>query len=462
MRHLLADPVALILLFLIALSLCFLAALFMVKKPKVALVFWLAVLASVPFWFQLPVLPVPPATVAFLIILPAVLRNSSNYQRIIPMDLFLAAILMIGAVSVSMFGTQTYAVLAIILQWIPGYLVGRRLCAATGLDFAYTCVASIGFFVAIWAIFEYAFDWHVFEATDNWNSRIGYWANIQERGGVARSEAAFGHGIAMGAFLSLCLPFSFTIPRIRMRIPVAAVIILGTLTCLSRGPILSAFVALILSLFVLRSSHLTRSTRVAGLICTAIAIIVAGPLIFARFESLNYDFEVSTEFRYEIWSRIPGDLVLIGQAHNVAFNLQGQNQYLNYRSIDSAPLLIGLDFGWLMVGILALLMGLLIFRVVIGRATVPDVALIAQIPTLLTAALITQYATALWFIVGLSALTASIYSRPKVGQQDSEELVVTDLRGRPTSGQLVAEGIEGSRSAHDSAHSLTRRGHEYE
>lgn len=456
MTEVLADPVASMLVLLIAAAFSLLLALFMTTRPKVALVFWILILATVPFWFQLSMAPIPPATLAFLVILPAVLRNSSGCNRIIPMDIVLAAILLLGAVSVLMFGTQTYAVLAILLQWIPGYLVGRRLCGATGLDFAYTSVALIGFIVAIWAILEYAFDWHVFQNTGSWNWRIGYWANIQERGGVARSEAAFGHGIAMGAFLSLCLPFSFTLPRVRMRIPVAAVIILGTLTCLSRGPILSVFIALVLSLFALRSSHMTRSTRTAGIICTVIATVVAGPIIFARFESLNYDFEVSTEFRYEIWSRIPADLVLIGQAHHVAFNLQGQNQYLNYRSIDSAPLLIGLDFGWLMVGILALTMALLIYRVLTGRATVPDVALVAQIPTLLTAALITQYATALWFIAGLSALTASVHSRSKLAVGGSGSVVST-AGAVPIADYDRAASTSRFLSAPDSAKALTRR-----
>ncbi|WP_237171819.1 hypothetical protein, partial [Prescottella equi] len=60
--------------------------------------------------------------------------------------------------------------------------------------------------VALWGIVEFLSGMHLFV---DWMPGANQTLNaIQERSGVARSEAAFGHAIAYGASLAMAIPFA--------------------------------------------------------------------------------------------------------------------------------------------------------------------------------------------------------------------------------------------------------------
>lgn len=395
------DPLQTVLLGALAFLVLTTISIALARSARAAFVFWVATVALVPYWFQAESLPLAPATIAAVVVFPALLFNRNAEDRWLPGDTLILAIVVCGFSATFAFGTAMYPFITIILQWLTAYLVGRRLAAACGWDFVFTTIAFVGIFMACWSIAEYTTGWHVLHGTAGLNSRLGFWAELQERGGITRSEASFGHSIALGAFLALALPFAFALPNHRFRVPAALLILLGAMCTLSRSGILSAVTALILTLLFVRSEVVSTRARKAGFIAVILAALFVGPIIQSWFQNLSGEIETSTDFRSEIWNRLPYEIRIIGQSDIVDINAEGFRQYGEYRSVDAAPLLIGLDFGWIMLALL--IAGLLVvaIRIFTGKGSLPDVALLAQLPTLITAALITQYGSMLWLMVGL-------------------------------------------------------------
>ncbi|WNB85071.1 hypothetical protein [Cellulomonas sp. ATA003] len=68
-------------------------------------------------------------------------------------------------------------------------------------------------------------------------------------------------------------------------------------------------------------------------------------------------------------------------------------------------MLFALNYGWLPLAIVcALLVGAIVLTVT-RRATAPTIALAAQVPAVMTVALITQYGMFLWFVAGLAVVS---------------------------------------------------------
>jgi len=84
-----------------------------------------------------------------------------------------------------------------------------------------------------------------------------------------------------------------------------------------------------------------------------------------------------------------------------------------FTSIDSAVIYAGLTYGWLFMGMLLLLYvgaGIAMLR----RPTPAGIALVSQLPSVLTVAFITQYSAFFWFVAGLavSAVADRVNRRP--------------------------------------------------
>jgi hypothetical protein len=309
-------------------------------------------------------------------------------------------------VSFAFLDSPRYSITTLIAQWGTAYIVGRNLGTIVGAQFVSDSIAGIGAFVAIWSIVEYALQFHVFEQLGTLNASLGFWAEIQERGGVARSEAGFGHAIAMGGFLALSAPFCLVCSWSRLRIPLAVVVTVGTVCSLSRGPIASVVLSVGLALLFVPGSRIAKRTRLVGITVLVFACVIVAPRILSRFDAVDNELAPSTEYRQRLWVMIPEDMALLGQAQNVGIDSSGRSLYRNLGSIDSTPLIIGLSFGWIVVGLLAIAMIAAIVRVLRGTSSIAEIALVGQIPTLTTVALITQYGAAVWLLVGLVAASS--------------------------------------------------------
>ncbi|MBY4383329.1 hypothetical protein HQO24_17025 [Rhodococcus fascians] len=389
-------------------------ALYLASRPKAALVFWLFILCVAPFWLQIPGgISIPPSSIATLIVLPSVLKARPK-DKVAGIDyvLILTAILAILAAAVRL--SPQYAASALVVQWATAFFVARRLGYSLGRSFVTDVVAMAGMLVAVWAIVEFALKLHVYENVGT-SLDLGFWAEIQIRGGLARSEAGFGHAIALGGFLAATVPFVMS-SRYRFRLPMTAIVIGGTVATLSRGPMLSAIVAVVLAVAFL-AKGISTAVRFWTVIAGSVIAIFALPPLLQKFGEISEELDPSTAYRENLWTDIPGDLNWIGQARNVGIDSAGRSLWRNLGSVDSTPLLIGLDFGWIIVGMFTACIVVACWRVLRRKGSVAEVAIVAQLPTLATVALITQYGAAVWFFAGL----AVAYRHPEGDGDDEPE-----------------------------------------
>jgi hypothetical protein len=371
-------------------------------KPRLALTFWVATLAFVPFWLTIPVGPVqlPPATIAALIALPAAVRARTRFAR---GDWLILAALAATVGAVFLAGSPLYLLSTLVVQGLTAYLIGRRLVTRTGPEWAISLIARIVIACAIWSIIEALFGIHLFEKLVG-SSDLTFWAQIQTRGAFDRSEAAWGHAIALGAWFSLGLPFVFSA---KLKHPVfwCLVVLLAALATFSRGPILGCLLATIACVTFLRTEKSSRRTALG--ISLMIATMIVGPVALQFIGAVSGELDRSSKYRLNLLAHAAEDIHLVGRADHVISTPEQRLIYRGFKSIDNAFLLMAVDAGALVAGLLAL--GLLVatFRVLSRKGTPADVALASQIVILGTVAMITQYQAAIFFVAGVAVTLAS-------------------------------------------------------
>jgi hypothetical protein len=387
------------------------------NKPRLALSLWVVSLAFVPFWLTIPAGPVelPPATVAAIVALPAVIRARTRFA--LGDWLVLAAV--IAAVGVVFLAdSPLYLLSALILQGLTAYLVGRWLVARAGADWAVLLIARAVIVCAIWSIIEAVLRLHVFEKLVG-SPNLSFWAGIQIRGGFERSEAAWGQPIALGGWLCLGLPFVFS-AKFKHPVLWCVVVFGGALATLSRGPILGCLLAAIACVTFLRTEKSSRRTALG--ISLMVAIIVVGPIALRFIGAASSELDRSSRYRLNLLTHAIEDIHLFGRAEHAFTNSDGLLRYRGFSSIDNAFLLMAIDAGAIVTALLAL--GLLVaaVRVLSRKGTAADVALASQILVLGTVAMITQYLAAIFFVAGVAVTLASEVNRPDpvLSQDDLE------------------------------------------
>jgi hypothetical protein len=83
----------------------------------------------------------------------------------------------------------------------------------------------------------------------------------------------------------------------------------------------------------------------------------------------------------------------------------------NAQSTDSALLQLGLGFGWIVLAAALIPLIISVIRVATGRASTAEIAVVGQIPLFTTVALITQYESIIFLVVGI-AVTMQVTSQP--------------------------------------------------
>ncbi|MGY1606521.1 hypothetical protein [Geodermatophilus sp. SYSU D00700] len=387
------------------------------RAPRAALVGWLVVVCGVPVWVGLTLVVELESHVAATIglvacVLPGVLfgRNTAE-GRVTRADgllvLFLAAAL-VGAVA----GRSTVSdVFLVAVQWAGAFLAGRVIGHRVPLGWVYGAIAVALTVVAGFAIVEFLTGWNPFATVPGSGSLHDDWSPIQERGGQARAEAAFGHSIALGASLALAVPLALA-SRFRSGVRLAMVVVLvaAAAVTFSRIGLLTAIGGVALSVLFVRSelSARMRWSVIGGL---AVAAVGLSSLIAGTFEAAGDEASASAGYRIDLLDLLP-TLRAFGLAESLYVSPTGERTFAGFDSIDNAVLLVGLDYGWVpMVVVVALLVGGL-WCLVSRRATAPTIAVVAQIPALVTVALITQYSTLLWFVAGLAVFSQAAARHP--------------------------------------------------
>lgn len=383
--------------------------LLLASRSRLMLVVFLIGLAALPVWIELPIpglVALTPAAIIALALFPASFaRAGEDAAKIAHVDILLATFLAVALIAVTLFGSPQYALAAAVTQWVPAYILGRRLAPLAGLPFTSNAIAVTGTFVGCWAVLELLTGVHLFESFAG-NAFVS-WQEIQVRGTGERSEGAFGHSIALGGFLVLCAPFVVTANfRRRTRLLMLLAMTGGAFATQSRAALIGLAMAVILTAWTLRSHQIGRVFRLNLRLVTIGAVAVLVPLAIRLFESAGAELGQSTNYRTRLTENIVVDLNWIGQADQMQINGAGQTFYRSFLSIDNQFLLGALQFGWVPMGILVIALAGAPLRLITRRGSAADVALTASAFVLATVAFITQYTMAFWFVAGLAVAIA--------------------------------------------------------
>ena len=421
-----SDPVELLLLGTAA-ALGLLGFLLLRRSPRMVLAAWLASVCLVPVWVVVRVGPfslepqwvVAMGCLAALVPLGARVRDRFTVPDLLMVVLVVAVLL---GVVVGYWSLDT--VYRAMLSWVVAYLLGRLLWRRLDLVLIYRGVAVAFVVVAVLALAEAATGIDVFVHLPGSASLRAAWAPIQVRGGVPRAEAAFGHSIALGCSLATAVPITLA-ARLRPAVTVAAVGLMSAAAAVtfSRIGMVTLGLGLVLTLVFLPTG-LSRRLRISLAVAVGLLAVAVLPYVSRVFGAAGDEATNSAAYRGDLLGLL-GDARWLGLSGAAYQAPDGRDYFGTFRSIDNALLLLALNTGLIPLLCAVLALAAAAVAVLSRRGTAPTIALVAQVPAFATVALITQYATWVWFIAGL-AVAAQVAATPvvvdRVRRQDPAHL----------------------------------------
>lgn len=373
--------------------------------PKCVFMLWAAGLFFVPVWIGAQFGVYISAITALSIIVLA----SMNWSRLSPSagDLLVLAFVLLILV-VYAFGWSTWGYTsAALLGWIIPYVAGRTVVSSVSPNWVYSTIAIAASLAAVLAVVEFATHTNLFISLHANNGLYAAWSSLQVRGGLLRAEGAFGHSIALGAALAASSAFILSTKwPMWLRLVLLGVVTLGTGVTLSRIGLVGLGLTVVCSLIFLRD-HISRGARLATILMLTVIAGAGLPWLLTIFNQAGDEAAGSAEYRSDLLVLLR-QVSLLGLSPSWEKAANGETSYGSFQSIDSEMILTALRFG--LIPLLVLLAGLVavLISAVRGRATPASVALLGQIPALATVALITQYATLVWFVAGLAVATSGL------------------------------------------------------
>jgi hypothetical protein len=416
-------------------------------NPRRALVVWVLSLTMVPPWASVHFLVSIPlhSLVALVAVVASIFSNGPRTGLKSKYDLYFAVFIAVCFASIGANGVEAHAAVLIAVNWVIPYATARILISATGVRFAVDVIAIVFAVVGGLATIELVFDWHPF-ANFNFGSAKAFelWSQIQFRLGSPRSEWAFGHSIALGGSLALAIPF---VARSSFCNPTKAALFFligcGVFAAASRAGVVAAiFTAGI----CVTNAEKLRKARALSFALIGSGILLAGNFLLPQLDTYlvgtNYGDRSSAFYRGEIYSNFLPRIEWFAP-----YDIYAPGENVN-NSIDSAVLDIGLRFGWIVLLLAAFPLIAAGVRVILGKASVGETALVGQIPLLATAALIANYQN--WFFViagaAVTMLTAPATETPSDSKRKGQAQVPM-MRGLRAN-TLDAHGMHDSRFAH--------------
>jgi hypothetical protein len=368
-------------------------------RPRVALIAWMASLTMLPIWIGIPALySIEISTVVALIASAATL--TSTPIKLSKVDIYLAFIFVASLLLVTVSTTSLVSFRQIVYRWFIPIVTVRILASAVGLKYVINTLAVFFGVVGGLATIELLLKWHPFQYW-NFGLPLEYetWAGIQVRDGRDRSEWAFGHSIALGGALVAAVPFIlYSSFGRRTKMMLIAMVCFGVWATGSRGAMIAgALTAALCAVYSLGSSVFMRSSAIAGaLLCVMVAPRVASGNWGSLARGQSGEEANSYDYRGQLYSLYLDNVDWFGKSTTFLPSRKA------YASIDSAFLYIGLRFGWVFLIIMAIPIIAMLFRLAVGRCTIAELALMGQIPLYFAVALITQYETVLFVVVGIA------------------------------------------------------------
>ena len=379
-----------------------LAFLLLRERPRVLVASWLAVICFLPWWMGTRVLTFEPVAVLFTL-LTLVSLLPAMVERWTLVDWTVTCFFLVCALPIFVGGSTRSATFGLLVVWLPAYLAGRLVLGRVNAYWLYGCIGVFFTIVSGLAVIEYLASWNPFVKIRVFSgSTYALWGTLQERGGQLRAEGAFGHSIALGASIALAIPMTLASRfRFSRRLLMVALMLGASAVTFSRTGMFCSVLAVGLSVIFLREGLSARARGVAIAVVVTLAALIA-PLVSGTFAAAGSESTDSSHYRDQLTSLIP-HMSLVGLSDSAQRLADGTVWFGHFRSIDSELILLGLTYGSVAAAGVLLLLALSIGAVLLGRATAPSISLTAQIPSLATVALITQYSVLFWFVAGVAA-----------------------------------------------------------
>lgn len=377
------------------------------SRSRSALVMWLVSAGAVPYWFGLnAVVFIPWLSIASLVLLLALWRprrdGASAPDRLV---LALAGAVCLG---IPLAGVAPGDALVILGSWIVPYFAGRLAARRLAAEDVVMALAWFGILVGAISIVEYAADFHPFVGLGLGNQAASTWHWIQYRGGVPRSEWVFGHSIALGNVIAICIPFIYSAPRMRASIRVFGILLAigGVALTFSRSAIVAAVVGLVIAIVVPQARVV--GPRLALALLVPIGAVVLGPMVVTPLLSAAGELAESTAIRLQMLSLLP-TIKVFGASGTYVQLADGQTGHLGAgyeggaaRTVDNSAVLLGLNAGWIPVVLFCIIVAWAALKAFGEDRSPAAVAVASQVGTIMTVAMITQYGSLFWFTVGLA------------------------------------------------------------
>jgi len=404
----LADRLSLVLPAVGMLALLFLG---LRRWPGAALALWLISICAIPVWLGVSVgLYWPPAVAVGALALASLMPVS--VPRMTSGDMVVALFMLLVVAAVLAGSWRPSAVVAALVTWALAFLLGRVIGLRVDLDWIFGCVAVAFTVVSTAALGEFALSWNPFVQLSASNGLYETWGSLQARGNVIRAEGAFGHSIALGCSIAMAIPIAMSSRfRLLVRIIMVTAMVAATVVTFSRAAIACAALSVILSVIFLRDGLPVRFRVSVAVVFAAIAASLV-PVVMETFSAAGEEASNSAQYRLELISLL-GQVPLVGVSESLQRSPGGDSSFGGFQSIDSALILIGLDYGWFALALLTLLLAFACSLVARRRASAPTIALVAQIPAFATVALISQYAVLVWFMIGLACFAQANSRLPR-------------------------------------------------
>ena len=195
----------------------------------------------------------------------------------------------------------------------------------------------------------------------------------------------------------MSIPFIFSSSyKTMLKLVLLVLVAGGILASASRGAVLAAGLTGALFALHLMKTYAARTLVIALTSLFALASVSIVGALVEGWALRTAEMQSSVNYRINMYSIYWQEVQLFGPSPVVG--LTG--------STDSAVLAIGLKFGGITAVIFLLPILVSAVRIVIGSASVAEIALVGQLPLLASVALITQYELVFFFIVGIAAQIA--------------------------------------------------------
>lgn len=330
-------------------------------------------------------------------------------------DLLFAVLVVCALAPYAIGELRLTSVFGVVLIWCAGYAFGRLAVFQVGASWVYTCVAVVFSVVGVLAVVEVAFSWHALASWGPNTALRAFWGEIITRGSLDRSEGAFGHSIALGAALAIavCMAVESRVKPV-WRLVMIAAMLAGAAASLSRTGVICTAFGLVLAVVFLRSETAGQVRR--GLI--AVGLTAAVVIVPFQMSALAQDqgAEGSAAYRSDLVTLI-GYIESLGTSPAIQSSASGTVFFGQFQSIDNQLLILGLNHGWFTVLAFLAILTYVGLSLISGRATAAEVAVLSQLPALVTVALITQYAIFFWIALGI-AIGARAERRSTTMSQD--------------------------------------------